>query len=55
MKYRAGVLLPWTRPPYGYRLNPDRPRDPTGLTIDAAEAAVIREIYSWYADEQSSL
>ena len=28
MKYRAGVLLPWTRPPYDYRLNPDRPRDP---------------------------
>jgi site-specific DNA recombinase len=55
MKYRAGVLLPWTRPPYGYRLNPDRPRDPSGLTIDAAEAAVIREIYTWYADEQSSL
>ncbi len=21
-KYRAGVLLPWTRPPYGYRLSP---------------------------------
>jgi site-specific DNA recombinase len=55
MKYRAGVLLPWTRPPYGYRLNPDRPRDPTGLTIDATEAAVIREIYTWYADEHSSL
>ncbi len=55
MKYRAGVLLPWTRPPYGYRLNPDRPRDPSGLTIDAAEAAVIGEIYTWYADEQSSL
>ena len=23
MKYRAGVLLPWSRAPYGYRLNPD--------------------------------
>jgi hypothetical protein len=55
MKYRAGVLLPWTRPPYGYRLNPDRPRDPSGLTIDAAEAAIIREIYTWYAEEHSSL
>jgi site-specific DNA recombinase len=55
MKYRAGVLLPWTRPPYGYRLNPDRPRDPSGLTIDATEAAIIREIYRWYAEEHSSL
>jgi site-specific DNA recombinase len=37
-KYRAGTLLPWTSPPYGYRLNPDRPRDPTGLTIDPARS-----------------
>jgi site-specific DNA recombinase len=22
MKYQAGLLLPWTKPPYGYRLNP---------------------------------
>src|SRR3954471_10037674 len=26
-KLRAGTLLPWTQPPYGYRLDPDRPRD----------------------------
>jgi site-specific DNA recombinase len=25
-KYRAGLLLPWTRPPYGYRVDPTRPR-----------------------------
>jgi site-specific DNA recombinase len=24
-KLRAGALLPWTRPPYGYRLDPERP------------------------------
>ena len=22
-KYQAGSLLPWTRPPYGYRVDPD--------------------------------
>jgi site-specific DNA recombinase len=55
MKYRAGTLLPWSRPPYGYRLHPDRPRDPSGLTIDDAEATIIREIYAWYVDEDSSL
>ena len=33
-KLRAGTLLPWTYPPYGYRLSPDRPRDPRGVTID---------------------
>src|SRR5215831_13982241 len=24
MKLRAGILLPWTIPPYGYRMHPDR-------------------------------
>ncbi len=27
-KLRAGTLLPWTRAPYGYILDPERPRDP---------------------------
>src|SRR5947207_15637523 len=26
-KLRAGTLLPWTRPPFGCRLDPDGPRD----------------------------
>ena len=25
-KLRAGTLLPWTTPPFGYRLDPERPR-----------------------------
>src|SRR3989440_8809050 len=54
-KYRAGVLLPWTKPPYGYRLDPDRPRDPAGVRVDDAEAAVVREIFARYAGERSSL
>src|SRR2546430_5085198 len=29
-KYQAGGLLPWTRPPYGYRVDPARPRDVAG-------------------------
>src|SRR5205085_3871572 len=33
-KLRAGTLLPWTRAPYAYRLSPDRPRDPRGVTLD---------------------
>jgi len=36
-------------------LNPDRPRDPSGLYVDEAEAAVVREIFAWYAEERSSL
>jgi DNA invertase Pin-like site-specific DNA recombinase len=40
-RLRDGMLLPWTYAPYGYRVSPDRPRDPrgvipTGLTIDSS-------------------
>ena len=47
-KFRAGVLLPWTKPPYGYRLHPERPRDPTGVRLEPAEAAIVAEIYAEY-------
>ena len=35
-KYKAGLLLPWTHTPYGYRVDPDRPRDPAGVRPDEA-------------------
>ena len=49
-KLRAGTLLPWTRPPYGYRLSPDRPRDPRGVTLDPAEAAIVAELFAMYRE-----
>jgi len=30
-RLRDGMLLPWTYTPYGYRVSPDRPRDPRGV------------------------
>jgi site-specific DNA recombinase len=54
-KYQAGTLLPWTRPPYGYRLDPDRPRDPAGVWIEESEAAVVREIFALYSQGNYSL
>jgi site-specific DNA recombinase len=45
---RAGLLLPWTYAPYGYRLSPDRPRDPRGVVTDPAEAAVVAELFAMY-------
>jgi site-specific DNA recombinase len=54
-KLRAGCLLPWTHPPYGYRLDPDRPRDPAGVTVEPAEAAVVREMFARYAEDHASL
>lgn len=54
-RYRAGTLLPWTKAPYGYQLHPDRPRDPTGIRVDEAAAAVVREIFAYYLQEETSL
>jgi site-specific DNA recombinase len=54
-KYRAGTLLPWTRPPYGYRLHPDRPRDPSGVRVEEGEAAVVKEIYAEYLRDGTGL
>src|SRR5262249_40651016 len=52
---RAGRLLPWSTPPYGYRLDPHGPRDPAGGRLDDAEAALIRGIFSWYVDDGLTL
>ncbi len=54
-KYQAGCLLPWTRPPYGYRVDPARPRDPAGARLEPDEAAVVAEIFETYAQEKQSL
>jgi site-specific DNA recombinase len=54
-RLRAGTLLPWTRPPYGYRHDPERPRDPAGVRVDEAEAAVVRDLFTWFADEGAAI
>ncbi len=54
-KYRAGTLLPWSRPPFGYRVNPDRPRDPQGVRLDEVEAAQVAAIFAYYLEPNHSL
>ena len=54
-KLQAGLLLPWTRPPYGFRVNPERPRDPAGVRQDETEAAVVTALFTLYAEERRSL
>jgi site-specific DNA recombinase len=54
-KYKAGLLLPWTYIPYGYQVDPDRPRDPAGVRLDEAKAAVVAEIFATYLQEGASL
>jgi len=54
-KYLAGGLLPWTRAPYSYRVDPARPRDPAGVRLESAEAAIVAELFSSYLQEGKSL
>jgi site-specific DNA recombinase len=54
-KLRVGQLLPWIHTPYGYRCDPQYPRDPARLRIEESEASVIRQMFSWYADEGLSI
>ncbi len=54
-KLRSGQLLPWTRPPYGYRLDPRQPRDPAGVRVEEGEAAVVRRLFAWYVQEGLTL
>src|SRR5215210_427453 len=54
-KYKAGLLLPWTHTPYGLRVDPDRPRDPAGVSLDEAKAAVVAEIFAAYLQPGASL
>jgi site-specific DNA recombinase len=48
-RLRSGQLLPWTRAPYGYRLHPERPRDPTAVQVDPVAATVVQELFAAYA------
>ena len=49
-KIRAGQLVPWPVPPYGYRANPENPRDPNGIRLDEAEAVIVAEMFDWYLE-----
>jgi site-specific DNA recombinase len=54
-RLRAGTLLPWTRPPFGYRLDPDRPRDAAAVRTEPAEAVLVAELFDWYLEPQATL
>jgi site-specific DNA recombinase len=55
MKLRAGILLPWTIPPYGYRVHPDRPRDPAGVQIEPTEGPIVQEVFARYLEADGTL
>jgi site-specific DNA recombinase len=54
-RLRAGQLLPWVRVPLGYQVDPQRPRDPAGVRVDAAGAALVAQLFAWYLEEGATL
>lgn len=42
-----GQRLPWSVPPYGSVMDPERPRDPQRLRLEPVNAAVITHILAW--------
>ena len=51
-KLRSGTLLPWTSAPYGYILDPERPRDPSRVRLDPVKAEIVKQIFAWYTDPE---
>ena len=49
-KLRAGTLLPWTRPPFGYRLDPERPRQASAVRVESSEAVLVAQLFDWYLE-----
>jgi site-specific DNA recombinase len=54
-RLRAGTLLPWTRPPFGYRLDADRPRDAAAVRVEPGEAVLVAQLFDWYLEPQATV
>ncbi len=54
-KVRAGQLLPWSTPPFGYRSDPEHPRTPASLRVDPYEATVVARIFAWYLEDGGTI
>ena len=48
--WRRGPRLPWSVPPDGDGMDPERPRDPQRRRLDPVKAAVITHILAWSTD-----
>src|SRR2546429_316919 len=54
-RLRAGTLLPWTTPPFGYRLDPDRPRQASAVRVEPGEAVLVAQLFDWYLQPQATV
>ena len=54
-RLRAGTLLPWTRPPFGYRLDPERPRQASAVRTEPSEAVLVAQLFDWYLESGATV
>jgi site-specific DNA recombinase len=54
-KLRAGTLLPWTTAPFGYRLDPERPRRADAVRVETGEAVLVAQLFDWYLEPQATV
>src|SRR6266704_2193130 len=54
-RLRAGTLLPWTTAPFGYRLDPDRPRRADAVRVEPGEATLVAQLFDWYLEPQATV
>ena len=54
-KLRAGQLLPWSRPPYGYQVDPHTRVSPPRVQFDAITSVIVQQIFAFYLEPQATL
>jgi site-specific DNA recombinase len=54
-RLRAGTLLPWTRAPFGYRVDPERPGEVAGVRVAPDEAVLVAQLFDWYLEPGATL
>src|SRR5216683_613507 len=54
-RLRAGTLLPWTTPPFGYRLDAERPRDAAAVRVEPGESVLVAQMFDWYLEPQATV
>jgi site-specific DNA recombinase len=52
---RSGVPPAWAKPPYGYRYLLGTRHEPGTVLVEECEAAIVREIFTWVANESLPL
>src|ERR1700730_13650451 len=46
-RLRAGTLLPWTTAPFGYRLDPERPRRADAVRTEPGAGVLLAQLFDW--------